>query len=65
MFHGKHLYDIIVQAQSKNQILNIKLTKNIWTTYLLRVNAYCLGQRDTIRQECIRTASEVESLEYT
>ena len=39
MFHGKHLYDIIVQAQSKNQILNIKLTKNIWTTYLLRVNA--------------------------
>ena len=38
MFDGKYLYDITVQAQSNNQILNIKLTKNIWTTYLLRVN---------------------------
>ena len=38
IFDGKHLYDITVQAQSNNQILNIKLTKNIWTTYLLRGN---------------------------
>jgi hypothetical protein len=38
VFDSKHIYDITVQAQSDNKLLNITLNKNIWTTYLTRVN---------------------------
>lgn len=42
VFDGTHIYDITVQAQSERKMLKITLKKNIWTTYLLRVNG-CSG----------------------